>query len=661
MDAMTISDALGAMIDGREVQQAFFTSYSFEPDFFELELLPLLLGNPALSRNDSIRYYQLQNWMAKNITPCAVVYDETVFAPQLAPRLEVDYLPMRVGGACQHAKLTVLQLQDQKTKESSILLGAGSFNLTKAGWWENLEVGHWVELSTDNAPANIRSDLLRALRFYQSKTPTPVLDALLEVTEQLVPTENDPSCHFYFSGAGNDHLHFDRYLQEHKVSTDNDLEVISPFFALDGDNRIITEFLERYPSACVLLPKDEKKQALVDQALYEAFCQYKKLEWGQWKKSIEKSHISSAGVHRPLHAKIYQSGGDAPWFFVGSVNLSFKAFRQNVEAGFLLKGGEVSPLLKKLEQQPDRFKVETEAQSAVAEGVPMMPLIKAFFDWKTAQLELVCESSGTLTLQDALGTELAVATFDGESVWQEKAETLKTELQKSSLVRARWQAENEAEGLLLVSQRHLFCRPNELPPHDLQELLRIYLGMHPAKRMDLIGDLAIRLLNDLRKDGLEDEFLPELDDKEKVKNFFAEFSQVNGAFWELSAQLAKAKEEGDQQTLAYYLEGQQPDSLRKVMASISQTPQQDKEASLIVRYLTLLSIEDLLQRYSDHDGRTEKPLLPEVQTLLSAIEEKELLPKLDAKDGQRYLQWIKAKFHQPVADLTRAGRGEVEA
>ena len=103
---------------------------------------------------------------------------------------------MRVGGACQHAKLMVLVVRDRKSKQLSIVLGAGSFNLTKAGWWENLEVGHWVELSEGFAPSNILEPLLDALRFYQARTPSPVVDNILGVAMAFEASTADPNCSF---------------------------------------------------------------------------------------------------------------------------------------------------------------------------------------------------------------------------------------------------------------------------------------------------------------------------------------------------------------------------------------------------------------------------------------------------------------------------------
>lgn len=652
MKALTISEAFRAVIGEREVVQAFFTTYSFEPDFFELEVLPLLLGNPALSSNESIRYYQLQSLMRQHAGRLAVVYDLSVFDPQLAPRLEVDYLPMRVGGACQHAKLMVLVVRDRKSKQMSIVLGAGSFNLTKAGWWENLEVGHWVELSEGSAPGNILEPLIDALRFYQARTPSSVLDSILSVAMAFEASTADPNCTFYFSGNGAAHRHFDTFIAEH-TDADAALEIISPFFADDGNNRIIIDFLGRHPSVTVLLPLDEQGQALVDrQSVYEALPR-DSITWGQWCESIRKSHLDPKSPYRRLHAKIYQAHGKDPWCFVGSVNLSFKAFRQNVEAGFLLKR-DAKPLLVALQAPPDRFKVEVEVSRASAAGDQEMPPICVAFDWQTDLLHTSCKAPGELVLLNSAAETLVSVLLNGADDQLSPAPQLKAHLQGSSLMHARWITDaGEAEGTVLVSQRNLFCRPTHLPALDLQALLKIFIGMHESRRLELFGDLAVRLLHASQEDGVQDEFLPEPTAEGSFESFFAEFSQVNGAFWELAERFAKAEREGDFQALAYYLKGQQPDSLRKVLASIVGSGSTNKEASLIVRYLTLLSVTDLLKRFAAH---ADEALIHEAEKALTALERNELLTQLDGAEGEHFIRWFKTKFFEPVAAMTRTSR-----
>lgn len=81
MKAHTISDAFRQCIGEREVRFAFFTTYSFEPDFFELEVIPLLLGDQALSSQDDIRYIQLQALMQDKARCFAVAHDVDVFNP----------------------------------------------------------------------------------------------------------------------------------------------------------------------------------------------------------------------------------------------------------------------------------------------------------------------------------------------------------------------------------------------------------------------------------------------------------------------------------------------------------------------------------------------------------------------------------------------------
>lgn len=652
MKAMTISEAFRAVIGEREVMQAFFSTYSFEPDFFELEVLPLLLGNPALSSNETIRYYQLQSLMRKHIGRLAVVYDLDVFDPQLAPRLEVDYLPMRVGGACQHAKLMVLVVRERKSEQLSIILGAGSFNLTKAGWWENLEVGHWVELSQGSAPGNIHKPLLDSLHFYQSQTPTPVLEAILAVAESFEATADDPSCAFYFSGSGAGRTQFDTFIAE-QTSADAPIEVISPFFAAEGDNQVIINLLMRHPSTTVLLPLDEHGQALVDrESVYEALPN-ETISWGRWSESIRKSHLDSKAGYRKLHAKIYQSQGKAPWAFVGSVNLSFKAFRQNVEAGFLLRGHATKCLLAPLQAPPDKFKVEPEAQSQINPGSEEMPAIHALFDWQSETLHLTTAKPGSLTLLSSALDVLLDVQLNAQEDQAVPASQLKQHLQGSSLIQARWHSEGKhAIGTVLISQRNLFCRPTHLLPLDLQALLRIFIGMHESRRLELFGDLAVRLLHSSQEEGLQDEFLPELTPEGSFESFFSEFSQVNGAFWELAGRLHTAEQGGDVQTLAYYLRGQQPDSLRMLLETITKPPGK-QSPSLIVRYLTLLSVADLLKRFNKH---ADVSLLAEAEKALLALEQRELLTQLDEEKGEQFLRWFKAKFFEPVATMTRSSR-----
>lgn len=655
MKALTISEAFRMQIGSRRVLRGFFSTYSFEADFFELEVLPLLLGSPALSPNETIRYHQLQSLMREHRGRWAVAYDVDVFDPQQAPRLEVDYLPIRIGGACQHAKLAIL-LVESRDKKPSLLLAAGSFNLTKAGWWENLEVGHWVELRPGYAPGNIVQPLREALSFFRQHGPSAALDALWEFASGLEVTADEPGCAFYFSGAGIARHDFTRFIEQN-ASEREALEVVSPFFSEQGDNRIIQDFLSRFTHTTVLLPSDEQGNALVDKTTVYEKLPGQHVCWGQWRSELLDSHYGGKERYRRLHAKIYQTPGEDGWCFVGSVNLSYKAFMQNVEAGFLLKGLHCAQLLEELEQPPERFLVEEEAPgSRSAAGVTSLPVIQLVYDWQENQLLVHSTATGQLVLLSKTETTLADLELEAWHELECSLPELREQLERSSLLLVEWRPVGTdcVRGTLLVSQRNLYCRPPHLPSLDLQALLRIFQGMHDTARLELMADLAAQMIRLSQDAGSLDENLPDLPDLPAAvepESFFSEFSQVNGAFWVLAKRLAQAEREGDERTLAYFLKGHQPDSLRQVVVSLQSVADRGGQPALIVRYLTLLSVEELLRR---HQAHADEGLLHEVQQTIDRLEREELLAQLQGDDKLRFIQWFKEKFFQPVAEMARA-------
>ena len=675
MEAKTISEALRSVIGDREITRAFFTTYSFEPAFFELEVLPLLMGAPPLSNHEATRYFQLQNLMSApdNRLQVAVMYDQSVFEPTLAPRLEVQYLPITAGADCQHAKLIVLSVTDRNTAKTSLVLAAGSFNLTRAGWWDNLEVGHWVELDSDYAPQNVLQPLRVALAYYQSQGNCDLISGLLAQAKQLPGTQDDPDCYFYFSGPRAHRQDFDDFMRQH-TRPGSPLEVISPYFAEVSDQPVICAFLARHRSASVLLPLDENKRAMVDQDFYETLPD-EQIRWASWNASVRKRYLDGL-PYRRLHAKIYHSPGRNGWLFVGSVNLSAKAFLHNVEAGFLLKGRKTSALLAPLQQEPEHFVIEEEAAVVEEQGAGGLPAIHANFDWRTKILSLHSAKAGTLVLLNSESKEVLRARLDGKQarrLWPPPVQTAEhkatldafvAQLQRSSLFHVRWLAQGKrGTGLLVVSQLNLYCKPQSLPSLDLQTQLQLFLGMDESRRLSVIGDLARRRAReqDMEEGDDEGDLVPE--QRSEDRKFFSAFALVNGAFWTLTERLKRAEKNGEAKTLHYYLQGQQPDSLRALLQAAEETQRTADTVSLVVHYLSLLSAKEILDRFSDHAD-------PELGHLMSqriaSLERQELLPLLGATatlsngdegsaSGQ-FLAWFKENFNEPVDVLIHSHR-----
>lgn len=633
MKSMTISEAFQNALGGRRVERAFFSTYCLEPDFFELEVLPLMLGTPALSTAEAIRYHQLQSLMGASRGCFGVAYDTSVFAPTLSPRLEVDYLPLQVAGACHHAKLAIIEVVD-KDGRNAIVLCAGSFNLTKAGWWENIEVGHWVELSATAAPTNILRPLRDALDYYLAQSELPVLLGLRELVSSWKAGPANQSCSFFFSGAGR--RSFTSFMSDVGRGT---LEVVSPYFAEDANNAHVTRFLRSFDNVFILLPRDAAQAATITEGFYTDLSDH--VLWCDWHPAIRKN-FKLTGVdsvegrgYRKVHAKIY--AGDN-WRFVGSVNLSYKAMFANVEAGFLLTDVGRRRLLGN-EIQAERF-VDTlpvEAPCADIGAVPF-PAVFLVFDWNSGLLEASCQRYGTLVLHDKEGVETLRVTLQG-SATQVPASALREHLRHSSLVRAQWlQDENSsAPRDVLVSQRHVYCRPSTLPPMSLQEVLRILQSMHPALRAEAYSQLAERALRLAPNDIDSVEFLPPPPSQSSDNTFFAEFSQVNAAFWQLKQRLAVHPAE-----VEYYLDGQAPDSLRGIVRAMDDTSP-GAASSAVVRYLSLLSMNEIL----DLHGRGSSALAARTRELLALEEDTPAFNAMTDKD--KFLDWIKHMFTLPVS------------
>lgn len=658
MEQLTISEAFVQQLAGRRVCAGFFSTFSFDPEFFELEVLPLMLGNDAWSPSDELRYGQLQLKMQEPEQPAthwAVAYDRDIFESQAAPRLEVDYLPVSLLPACQHAKLSVLLLEnpaeDGKSDDQpgySILLCAGSFNLTRAGWWENLEVGHWVELDAQYAPANIRRPLHQALKFYRNirpAMPVQALQRLLDALEELPETEADANCSFYFSFSANgQHVQsFPQFLAQAEAR--GTLEIVSPFFAEDGDNRVVASLLEAFKKVQLFLPKDEAGRALISKDVYGALNE--RVEWAEWLPEIRRQLMGADGYRR-LHAKIYNCTGRDGWHFIGSVNLSQQAFSRNVEAGFLLRG-PCPALLQPLANGsvPQVFDCPVEADSLLDPAAAVMPLLHLIFDWQDACLMLLSPETGCLSLLDAnsdcvgehelqAATPLKVSFTEGRQLFA-----------RSSLVHARWrscaQSPGEqplASGVLLVSQRNLYGRPLDMPGMDLAGLLRLLHAMGYEARMSSMSAMLEAALRQNFENP--DQYLSQAGDPVDVASFFSEFSEVNGAFWALGQRLERARLCGDERTLDYFLRGAQPDSLAGLLAAVQ--PQQGATIpGLIVRYLTLLGIEELLLRHAEQAAPW---LLSDVQRSLAKLERNELTPCLqdEGVDAGRFIVWYRHQF-----------------
>lgn len=660
MNYHTISDLVADYLEGSLVRAAFFSTYSFEPDFFELEIMPLLMSRksdqnrgtyqPALSTNDAIRWQQLERLMTQRHIDISVVYDPTVYRCERSPRLEVAYNGYSPRKGCQHAKLIamVLESPDEESLNGGVLFGAGSFNLTRAGWWDNIECGHFVLLTSDWAPKNVCSEIIGALTFYQQVTTNSdtALQKVIEAIESLPKTADDDQLAFYFTTGERSFTDF--IFDQGNYSQ---LEVISPYFAESGESRVIRDFLSQFESRRVFLPLDpyDDNRAKVAKDVYEQLSK-QDVQWCGWRKKLTKTLVEN-DVPRALHAKVYRmSSATSVDLFIGSVNFSYKAFQDNVEAGFLIKQcGEARLLSDKAITAQSFDESRGELHGDVDDERSGFPVMNLSYCWKSHVLSLINSSSEwphPIKLFNASKEELArIEWVNGESQPQVHViqDCLEQHLKNSSLVTAA-SHDGEQQPIsreLILSQQNVFARPSVLPPLSLTDLLSIFRGMSSSKMLQVTEHYA-RLSELASMYSSNEEFTDKL--QAESRNFFSEFSEINSAFYHLNQTLCQAREDGDQLTLDYYLLGKQPDSLHGALQLLTVKTEPGKAIAPVIRYLSLISIQDTLQRVEPVDNELSNL----VSTAIYDLEDSNTLQLTDCCDdpsyNRKFFAWFKREF-----------------
>ena len=83
---------------------------------------------------------------------------------------DMEYLchGVNLGNAAFHGKVNLILVQDRDNGKEALLLGAGSNNLSRAGWWDNIECQHWEEVSSGACPRKLINILLEEIEFLNS-------------------------------------------------------------------------------------------------------------------------------------------------------------------------------------------------------------------------------------------------------------------------------------------------------------------------------------------------------------------------------------------------------------------------------------------------------------------------------------------------------------
>ena len=300
------------VLDGDPAYLALFSTFMFEPDFFERRLLKC----PALRKARRIAVFM-----------DAGQWQFLVQSDAASRSVNRRYLvvPVRRDQGVFHPKLGLV-LTD---KGGQVL--CGSNNLTRSGCSSNLELLNSIPFEfsdEDMEGTHLAHETLgffsRASEDADEEVGRIVRQWLAEVQIrypwQPMTEDSVRSIHLVHTYAGSI---LDQIGEKVSRSEPNEFFVVSPFH--DADNRICREIADRWPKA--------KVELLVQQG-------YTNLQARKLSKLTTVRLAEIQDVPRRVHAKLFAWRGKAgSGCLAGSANFTSAAFQgRNVEAGLLIEG-----------------------------------------------------------------------------------------------------------------------------------------------------------------------------------------------------------------------------------------------------------------------------------------------------------------------------------
>lgn len=672
MDKAVITERLLELIAGREVKAAVFTTYTFEPDFFELDVIPLLLNqNMAYSTDDRVKRFLVRENLRESDLPIDVFYDLPMFRLNGEHSPEMEYLcnGVNLGNRAFHGKVNMILLKDNETGEESLLLGAGSNNLSRAGWWDNIECQHWEEIKSGSVARkmiNILQEEIKFLRNYRAFSSSNKKAALDYIDEFISSCKGSNSAEpvFYFGLSFPENrrsfIDFLRRMKSGPLATyDNwSLEIISPFFAENARNKEHQIFIGLgFKNIKLFLPFDSDGSALCQDNYYEHIEQEEGIQWAQWRDGVARS-LGVGGEHfRRLHAKVYHFYNKRQsWAFVGSINFTHKALHENVEAGFLAKLDKAGPLLEPIPDTIviDKFtKLDEEFSGVNYDDKPeaALPEIHLLYDWVSKRLTGRTAPYHTYEIEilgpegEAVTKPWTIKYTEGE--YEEDTQRLEKVLTNGSLLNVRGRNLKLKEKTTFPSHLVLLQQTGwshkisgDLPEFTAAQILAIYAGMSTERRQMMMVDAKIRALV-LGSQGGE---LTTHTDEQIIDQFFCEYAEIFRAFTMLKRQLGKALSDEKYTSVDYYLTGTGVDSL----TSLIKMTLNDEEDSLkaVTCYLLLLSSLEIYRTNDFVNRPNVKSEMKRVSKEIKLLKKGERLKLEDnsKENRNRFFKWFEEEF-----------------
>ena len=610
-----LSEHFQERMEARRLRSAIFLTYQFDPGFFEQEVLPVFVDIP-LSHATTIRLVQLEDALRALPGQVAVYYDANglVVGDAGSAKLDVRRIPVQ-HRAIFHPKNVFLLVEDEEPDEEgyhaqTLVIASLSANLTRAGWWENVESCH-VEEIPEGEKTRLKDDIAGFLESLRRKTSAESEHAALQEILVFLRSARQRQ---QKTASGRLHTHFytgrEPFVDFLDQTAGNRirgayLEVISPYFDDANDCSPLEALIDRFQprEVRVFLPRSTAGEALCREDLYDSVRALPGVQWGRLPEKNLKLGAGKDAGERFVHAKVYRFFTQSPKreiCFVGSPNLTSPAHQSggNVETGFLVD--MVPPRRPNFWMSPDQrkpvdFQVRTEDEAAAASGGTRL---NVRYHWDQSRAEAFWDApneSPTFRLE-ARGIQLGSIDALPSRQWTTTSSDLSQRigeiLDETSLLTVY--GDGEKPSLLLVQEEGMFRKPSLLLRLSAADILRYWSLLTPAQRAVFLearapeiamtgqgADLVTRAKVILESDTLFDRFA----------GFFHAFGCLERA-------VRTALDENNVKEANYRLFGNKYDSLGNLLDRVAS---EEGRLDSVDRYVIAMCAKQLCHEIASYD------------------------------------------------------------
>jgi hypothetical protein len=647
---MVLSEAVASAVGRRRVKAAVFATFEFEPEFFELNVLPCLFPDVAWSHMPNVKRLQIGKCLT-GIEHVAVIYDHRGLKPANgSAHLDYERIAVTPSRGVFHAKNIFLLLESQPEQQAgpdevdeSLVLVTTSANLTRNGWHENVEIAQVLEIAAGESSA-IRADLLGpggVLALWERQIPgrgDGTSQPAIQAIRQFLKRHVEVPAHLKHQGRLRPRLYggqkpFDQFLCEAgRIGRGQfRLEIVSPFFEDTAEARTLADLLAAIEpvETRIYLPRDDDGAARCSADYFQAVLRLQQehsIVWACLPDELTRwSRKGDRARHRNVHAKVYRlfQAGRArdDWRdiqIIGSVNLTGAAhagYRQgNFESAVLVDlpcSRRPEWWLNPLESPPVSFRPQSSEDQVAGLACHAMVLR---FDWRVKRLEYYWHSKGNGLARASVQAN-GVTLFGFQDIvfdeWRRldsrAAQAIQDRLKTSSLVELL--VDEDPPEPLLVQEVNMAMKPSLLEQLTAAEILEYWSLLTPDQRNEFLEGKLAELMERTGQ-GTKDRV------PEAVESFFDRFAGVFHAFSCLEEHVLDALQRDARKEIQYRLLGADCDSLPTLASRV-----QDVEDPVIA-YVTLLRATEVFRNLRKQVAATgvESEFLEQNRQLCNALE-----------------------------------------